>query len=165
MPPPFRGPARGAARPRVRPGGSGPESGDYMAIAGGSSETGQKVDAAAHRITALVEAFQAFAVRLPELTVEVVGHVAHEGSFVHPVAGFHVLLSGESGTGVSLYVSASYAELVRWRPGGGALRERFDVSFDEPGYRWGDSLFVTADDLVQALVGYMQFNLDALRKG
>jgi hypothetical protein len=129
------------------------------------SGSGGAAASAARRITDLADAFRAFSRRLPDLTVEVVGHLAEDGSAVHPVAGFHVLLEGDAGTGISLYVSSRYAELVRWRPGAGALRERFDVRLDETGYGWGDSMFPTADELAHDLVAYMQFNLDATRKG
>jgi len=76
-----------------------------------------------------------------------------------------VRMEGEAGTGISLYVSSRYAELVRWRPGAGALRERFAVQMEEPGYGWGDSTYPTADELAHDLVAYIQFNLDALHKG
>lgn len=121
-------------------------------------------DAAARRMTELAAAFRAFCSRVPELEVEVVGHVAGSRQFVHPVAGFHVRLKGEAGTGTSLYVSSTYSELVRWRPGAGALRERFSVRLDEDGYEWGDSQFPTAAALAHDLLAYMQFNLDALPK-
>jgi hypothetical protein len=121
-------------------------------------------DLAARQITELAHAFRAFSLTVPGLSVEVVGHLAESRQFVHPVAGFYVKLAGESGTGISLYVSSSYAELVQWRPGAGALRERFDVEIDGGGYGWGDSVFPTAHELAHDLVAYMQFNLDALRK-
>jgi hypothetical protein len=121
-------------------------------------------DTATRQITELAQAFRGFAQRVPGLEVEVVGHVAGNRHFVHPVAGFHVRLSENGDVGTELYVSSTYAELVRWRPGAGALRERFDVRIDEPGYVWGDSAFPTAQELAHDLVAYMQFNLDALRK-
>jgi hypothetical protein len=120
------------------------------------------VDGETRWVTELAEAFRAFGHRFPELRVEIVGHVAGKGAFVHPIAGFHVHLKDEAGVGVSLYVSARYAELVRWRPGAGALRERFDVSLDEFGYGWGGSVYTSAAELAHDLVAYMQFNLDAL---
>ncbi|CAN5747259.1 hypothetical protein BH23GEM10_BH23GEM10_08750 [soil metagenome] len=128
---------------------------------GGSST----VDTAARQITELAQAFRSFSQNVPGLTVEVVGHVAGSRQFVHPVAGFHVRLPGEDGTGIELYVSSRYGELVRWRPGTGALRERFDVHIDDPGYGWGESTFPSARELAHDLVAYMQFNLDALMKG
>jgi hypothetical protein len=115
------------------------------------------------QMTELAEAFRGFADTVAGLEVEVVGHVAG-GDSVHPVAGFHVLLHGEAGTGVSLYVSSNYAELVRWRPGVGALREKFDVRLVDSEYVWGASVFATAPELAHELMAYMQFNLDALRK-
>jgi hypothetical protein len=121
-------------------------------------------------MTELAEAFRAWEARVPGLRVEVVGHVAGDRAMVHPVAGFHVKIpgevgeAGESGAGVSLYVSARYGELVRWRAGAGALRERFDVSLDGFGYGWGGSFYTTAAELAHDLVAYLQFNLDALRK-
>jgi hypothetical protein len=121
-------------------------------------------DGASRRMTELAKAFSAFSETVPGLAVEVVGHVAGDRHLVHPVAGFHVRLPKAGEAGVSLYVSSTYAELVRWRPGTGALRERFDVSLDENGYGWGDSLFPTASELAHDLVAYLQFNLDALRK-
>jgi hypothetical protein len=126
--------------------------------------TDPTADLAARQITELAHAFGGFAQSVPGLRVDVVGHLAGSRQFVHPVAGFHVRLQGEAGTGMSLYVSSRYGELVQWRPGVGALRERFDVSIDDPGYGWGDSTFPTAHELAHDLVAYMQFNLDALRK-
>jgi hypothetical protein len=125
---------------------------------------GWRTDPASRQMTELAAAFRAFGSSVPGLTVEVVGHVAGSRRFVHPVAGFHVRLGDDSTTGVSLYVSSRYAELVRWRPGAGALRERFEVSLDDEGYGWNDTSFPTAHDLAHDLVAYMQFNLDALRK-
>ena len=124
-----------------------------------------KTDTATRQITELADAFREFAHRIPGLEVEVVGNVAADRHMVHPVAGFHVRLHGANETGVELYVSARYAELVRWIPGTGALRERFRVSIDEPGFEWGDTTFANAEDLAHDLVAYLQFNLDALRKG
>lgn len=121
-------------------------------------------DLAAQQITELAQAFRGFSERVPGLVVEVVGHVAGNRRYVHPVAGFHVRLPVEGTTGVSLYVSSRYAELVRWRDGAGALRERFDVSIDDPGYGWGGSTYPTAHELAHDLLAYMQFNLDALLK-
>lgn len=125
---------------------------------------GWVADTATRQITELAQAFRGFAQRVPGLNVEVVGHVAGDRHFVHPVAGFHVRLSENGDVGTELYVSSSYGELVRWRPDAGALRERFDVNIDEPGYGWGDSSYPTAHELAHDLVAYMQFNLDALRK-
>ncbi|MEX1182620.1 MAG: hypothetical protein WEF86_05255 [Gemmatimonadota bacterium] len=121
-------------------------------------------DTPSRQITELAQAFRGFAQSVPGLTVEVVGHVAGHRQYVHPVAGFHVRLRGGDDGGIELYVSSRYGELVRWRPGTGALRERFDVHIDEPGYGWGESTFPTAHELAHDLVAYMQFNLDALRK-
>jgi hypothetical protein len=121
-------------------------------------------DLAAQQITELAQAFRSYGSRVPGLEVEVVGHVAGNRHYVHPVAGFHVRLPVVGSAGVSLYVSSRYAELVRWRPGAGALRERFEVSIDNPGYGWGDSQYPTAQELAHDLMAYMQFNLDALRK-
>jgi hypothetical protein len=135
-----------------------------MTIATRRGGSGRRAEAGDSQMTELVEAFRGFVEAVPGLEVEVVGHVAGDRDVVHPVAGFHVLLAGEAGTGVSLYVSSRYAELVRWRPEGGALRERFDVRLDGPGYGWGESTFPTAYELAHDLMAYMQFNVDALRK-
>jgi hypothetical protein len=135
-----------------------------MTIATRRGGSGRRAEAGDSQMTELVEAFRGFVEAVPGLEVEVVGHVAGDRDVVHPVAGFHVLLAGEAGTGVSLYVSSRYAELVRWRAGGGALRERFDVRLDGPGYGWGESTFPTAYELAHDLMAYMQFNVDALRK-
>jgi hypothetical protein len=128
------------------------------------SAGGTDVDTAARQITELAQAFRTFSRRLEGMTVDVVGHVAGNQQYVHPVAGFHVRLPGENGVGLSLYVSSRYGELVRWRPGAGAMRERFSVRIDDPGFGWGESTFPNAEDLAHDLIAYMQFNLDALRK-
>lgn len=133
-----------------------------MTIAARKAGSGWTADAAARQMTELAQAFRAFQSSVPGLDVEVVGHVAGNRQYVHPVAGFHVRLPADDETGISLYVSSRYAELVRWRPGSGALRERFDVRLDDPGYGWGDSTFPTARELAHDLIAYMQFNLDAL---
>lgn len=135
-----------------------------MATITGHTGESVAVDVAARQITELAHAFRSFMEKVPGLKVDVVGHVAGNQQYVHPVAGFHVRLSGEPGTGISLYVSSRYAELVRWRPGAGALRERFSVDIDDPGFGWGDSYFPNAQELAHDLVAYMQFNLDALRR-
>lgn len=126
--------------------------------------SGWTTNGEARGITELAQAFRVYEDRVPGLTVDVVGHVAGSRVLVHPIAGFHVRLPSESGTGASLYVSARYGELVRWKPGAGALRERFDVSLDEAGYGWGDSLYPTAAELAHDLIAYLQFNLDTLLK-
>jgi hypothetical protein len=126
---------------------------------------GKPADGEARWMTELAQAFRAFEDRFPGLSVDVVGHLAGSSDFVHPIAGFHVHLgAAPSEIGVSLYVSARYAELVKWTPGAGALRERFDVSLDDLGYGWGGSLYPTAAELAHDLIAYMQFNLDALRR-
>lgn len=122
------------------------------------------VDTASRQITELAHAFREYSQHVPGLKVDVVGHMAGNQQYVHPVAGFHVRMNGEGGTGISLYVSSRYGELVRWRPGAGALRERFAVHIDEPGFGWGDSMFPSAQELAHDLFAYMQFNLDAIRK-
>jgi hypothetical protein len=122
------------------------------------------VDVASRQITELAQAFRGYSQNVPGLKVDIVGHVAGSQQYVHPVAGFHVRMSGEAGSGISLYVSSRYGELVRWREGSGALRERFTVHIDEPGFGWGDSTFPSADELAHDLFAYMQFNLDAIRK-
>lgn len=122
------------------------------------------VDTASRQITELAHAFREYSQNVPGLKVDVVGHMAGNQQYVHPVAGFHVRMNGESGTGISLYVSSRYGELVRWRQGAGALRERFTVHIDEPGFGWGDSMFPSAQELAHDLFAYMQFNLDAIRK-
>jgi len=125
---------------------------------------GWGADLEARYMNELAQAFRAWEGRLPGLTVDVVGHVAGKRGVVHPVAGFHVRMPSAGEVGASLYVSASYAELVRWKPGAGALRERFDVRLDELGYGWGDSTYPTATELAHDLIAYLQFNLDTLRK-
>jgi hypothetical protein len=125
------------------------------------------IEELAVRITELEQAFRSYEQSVPGLTVDVVGRVSGNDELVHPIAGFTVRL--EHGrpekAGVSLYVSARYGELTRWRgPGqhaGGALRERFSVRLvDEFG--WGESVFPTAAALAHDLVGYLQYNLDSL---
>jgi hypothetical protein len=135
-----------------------------MSVAATRSGAGSRSGPDHGQMTDLVEAFRDYTNTVPGLEVEVVGNVAGDDESVHPVAGFHVLLAGEGGTGVSLYVSSRYAELVRWRPDAGALRERFDVQLDAPGYAWGEVTFATAQELAHELMAYMQFNLDALLK-
>jgi hypothetical protein len=125
---------------------------------------GAGADLAARQMTELAQAFRAFARTDPSMRVEVVGHVAGNRQLVHPVAGFHVHMTGAAGTGISLYVSSQYGELVRWRPDAGALRERFSVSLGDPGYGWGESQYPNAQELAHDLVAYMHFNLDALPK-
>jgi hypothetical protein len=118
------------------------------------------VRAVATRVTELERAFRHLSDSVPGLAVDVVGHMSHDHTLVHPVAGFRVKLQHEGeNAGVSLYVSASYAELTRWPADGGAMRERFNVKLSE-GFVWGDSSFDQANELAQELLGYMQFNLD-----
>ena len=123
----------------------------------------------AERMTFLASAFRNFAATVPGLRVDVVGYMADSKTMIHPVAGFEVRLQREKGgAGVSLYISASYAELTSWTSKGaelrkgGALRERFDVDFEEDDYQWGDSSFEEPEQLAHELLGYMQFNLDAM---
>lgn len=125
----------------------------------------------AERMTFLASAFRAFSAKVPGLRVDVVGYMADSDTMIHPVAGFEVRLQREKGgAGVSLYISATYAELTSWTAKGtelrkgGALRERFDVDFEEDDYQWGDSAFEEPGELAHELLGYMQFNLDALTK-
>lgn len=121
-------------------------------------------DLVAQRMTELAEAFRAFEATVPELTVEVVGHLTHDGGLVHPVAGFHVRLDlAHAAGGVSLYISSNYAELTRWGDAG-ALRERFAVQLGEE-FVWGDSAYGSAEDLAHDLLAYLQFNLDAAMSG
>ncbi|HSJ25473.1 MAG TPA: hypothetical protein VK929_12420 [Longimicrobiales bacterium] len=118
----------------------------------------------ARGITELAQAFRVYEGLVPGLSIDVVGHVAGSRVMVHPIAGFHVRLPSANDTGASLYVSARYGELVRWRPGAGALRERFEVNLDDAGYGWGDSVYPTAAELAHDLIAYLQFNVDALLK-
>jgi hypothetical protein len=126
-----------------------------------------KIDQLAERMTQLADAFRDFCETVPGLRVDIVGYMAGSETQVHPVAGFEVRLQRESGAGVSLYISASYAELTSWTgksselKTGRAVRERFNVHFGEE-YEWGGSAFEFADELANALIGYMQFNLDAI---
>lgn len=116
------------------------------------------------RMTFLAGAFRTFAATVPGLRVDVVGYMSDSDTLIHPVAGFEVRLQREkSGAGVSLYISARYAELTRWADEGmGTMRERFDVDFEEEDYEWGDSAFEEPGQLAHELLGYMQFNLDAV---
>jgi len=125
----------------------------------------------AERMTFLATAFRDFAKKVPGLRVDVVGYMADSDSMIHPVAGFEVRLQpANKGSGVSLYISASYAELKRWSAVGSELRkggvviERFNVDFEEEDYQWGDSAFEEPQQLAHELLGYMQFNLDAISK-
>lgn len=122
-------------------------------------------------MTFLASAFRNYTPKIPGLRIDVVGYMADSDTLIHPVAGFEVRLQRENqGAGVSLYISASYAELTSWTAKGtelrkgGALRERFDVDFEEEDYQWGDSAFDEPHELAHELLGYMQFNLDALSK-
>jgi hypothetical protein len=126
-----------------------------------------QIDHLAERMTELADAFRELAENVPGLRVDVVGYMAGSNTLVHPVAGFEVRLQRDGGAGVSLYISASYAELTSWTDKGAdlktgrAVRERFNVHFGEE-YEWGGSAFDFADELANGLLGYMQFNLDAL---
>jgi|SRR5687767_3950814 len=126
-----------------------------------------EIDLLAERMTSLADAFRDLADNVPGLRVDIVGYMAGSKTQVHPVAGFEVRLQRDSGAGVSLYISASYAELTSWTDKnselktGRAVRERFNVHFGEE-YEWGGSAFEYADELANGLLGYMQFNLDAL---
>lgn len=118
-------------------------------------------------MTELADAFRELSGGVPGLRVDVVGYMAGSRTQVHPVAGFEVRLQRGSGAGVSLYISASYAELTSWTDKGSdlktgrAVRERFNVHFGEE-FEWGGSAFEYADELANGLLGYMQFNLDAI---
>ena len=126
-----------------------------------------KIDKLAERMTALADAFRDFCDTVPGLRVDVVGYMAGSTTLIHPVAGFEVRLQRDSGAGVSLYISASYAELTSWTgkntelKTGRAVRERFNVHFGDE-YEWGGSAFEYPDELASGLLGYMQFNLDAI---
>jgi hypothetical protein len=121
------------------------------------------IQAVAGRVTELEHAFQDLSDNVPGLAVDVVGHMSNDSSLVHPVAGFQVRLQHQNrGPGVALYVSANYAELTRWPgDGGGARRERFNVSLSED-FVWGDTRFEDPNELAHELLGYMQYNLDAV---
>ena len=125
------------------------------------------IDKLSERMTQLADAFRDFCSSVPGLRVDVVGYMSGSDTMIHPVAGFEVRLQRDTGAGVSLYISASYAELTRWTAKGtelktgGAVRERFDVHFGEQ-FEWGDSAFEYADELASGLLGYLQFNLDAI---
>jgi hypothetical protein len=126
-----------------------------------------KIDRLSERMTQLSDAFRDFCSTVPGLRVDVVGYMAGSENLIHPVAGFEVRLQRESGAGVSLYISASYAELTSWTgkqselKTGRAVRERFNVHFGDE-FEWGGSAFEFADELASGLLGYMQFNLDAI---
>ena len=130
-----------------------------------------EINRLSERMTFLAAAFRAFAEKVPGLRVDVVGYMADSDTMIHPVAGFEVRLQREkAGAGVSLYISATYAELTSWTARGaelhqgGALRERFNVDFEEEDYQWGESAFEEPAELAHELLGYMQFNLDAISK-
>lgn len=118
-------------------------------------------------MTSLADAFRDYCNSVPGLRVDIVGYMAGSNTLVHPVAGFEVRLQRETGAGVSLYISASYAELTSWTGNraelktGRAVRERFNVHFGEE-FEWGGSAFEFPDELASGLLGYMQFNLDAI---
>lgn len=122
----------------------------------------EEIHRLSERMTYLASAFRNLTERVPGLRVDIVGYMADSDTMVHPVAGFEVRLQRDrNGAGVSLYVSASYAELTRWSAVGyGARRERFDVDFEEEDYQWGEAAFEEPEELAQELLGYMQFNLD-----
>jgi hypothetical protein len=133
------------------------------------SPASPEIQRLSERMTYLATAFRSLADKVPGLRVDVVGYMSDSNSMIHPVAGFEVRLQRENrGAGVSLYISASYAELKRWSAHGseleegGALRERFDVDFEEEDYQWGESSFEEPTELAQELLAYMQFNLDAI---
>ena len=131
------------------------------------NQRSQPIDKLAERMTQLADAFRDFCDTVPGLRIDVVGYMSDSETLIHPVAGFEVRLQRENGAGVSLYISASYGELTRWTAKGaelktgGAVRERFDVHFGEQ-FEWGDSAFEFADELAAGLLGYLQFNLDAI---
>lgn len=127
-----------------------------------------QIDLISDRMTQLADAFRELAERVPGLRVDVVGYMAGSSTQIHPVAGFEVRLQRDDrDAGVSLYISASYAELTSWTgkrselKTGRAVRERFNVKFGEE-YEWGGSAFDFPDELANGLLGYMQFNLDAI---
>lgn len=133
------------------------------------SQNTEPIHRLSERMTYLASEFRKFAQKVPGLRVDVVGYMADSETMIHPVAGFEVRLQRENnGAGVSLYISSSYAELTRWTAKGtellkgGAVRERFDVDFEEDDYQWGDSSFEEPDELAHELLSYMQFNLDAI---
>ena len=127
-----------------------------------------KIELLAERATQLADAFRELAENVPGLRIDVVGYLAGSNTLIHPVAGFEVRLQRDGkDAGVSLYISASYAELTSWTgksaelKTGRVVRERFNVKFGEE-YEWGGSAFEYADELANGLLGYMQFNLDAI---
>lgn len=121
----------------------------------------------AGRMTGLEQAFRSLEHTVPGLQVDVIGHMSTNRKLVHPVAGFQVKLQHDSDSaGVLLYVSSSYAELTRWpatdgNEPTGAVRERFNVRLTD-GLVWGETEFDSPEQLAHELLGYMQFNLDAL---
>ena len=120
----------------------------------------------ATRMTELERAFKELSSTVPGLYVDVIGHMSNDRTLVHPVAGFQVKLQHGVGRGVLLYVSSNYAELTRWpatdgNEPSGAVRERFNVRLTD-GLVWGETEFESAFQLAHELLGYMQFNLDAL---
>jgi hypothetical protein len=123
-----------------------------------------EIEDAAYRVTELERAFREYTERVPGLTVEVMGRVAGNDMLVHPVAGFEVRLQRDAGSqAVRLFVSGNYGELVRSRGrwGRGSVREMFEVRLEEE-FGCGDSVFPTAELLAHDLLGYMQFQLDAV---
>ena len=122
-----------------------------------------EIQALAAHITDLERAFRDLTRTVPGLSVAVVGHVTEDDTLVHPVAGFEVRLQqGPNEPGVSLYASLNYGELRTWSAGRTSpRREVFNVRLTDE-FCWGESVFETAEELAQELLGYMQFNLDAV---
>ena len=118
-------------------------------------------------ITELQQALRSRTGEVAGLHVDVVGRLRENSELVHPTAGFEaVLRRPDEGSAVALYVSANYAELAFWPNGMHAtadepIREPFNVRLVGE-YRWGDSVFPSANDLATALIGYMQYRLDAV---
>ena len=118
-------------------------------------------------ITELQQALRSRTSEVPGLHVDVVGRLRENTDLVHPTAGFEaVLRRPDTGSAVALYVSANYAELAVWPHGIDAatdepMREPFNVRLVGE-YRWGDSVFPSANDLATALIGYMQYRLDTV---
>lgn len=139
------------------------EDGDWDGLAAPPPPGGAVLDATLiGRITALAEVFRAYAERVPEISVNVVGTLSDRADLVHPVAGFEVKLTGSGGRSVSLYVSANYGELRRPVHAGGqnrVLREAFQVRLSE-GFGWGDSEYPDAERLAHDLLAYLQYHLD-----
>lgn len=114
----------------------------------------------ASSITELQRAFTRLETDVPGLSVDVVGHPVHDDTVVHPVAGFEVRLTRDD-SDARLYVSGLYAELTLRQEGDERIaRQAFAIKLDGT-YEWEGTEFPDANELATALLGYVQYQLDA----